>query len=193
MRIHPFKKGFRALGIAESFRKGLSDKSVLAGVVMRKDLIIDGFSFSRPTLEGDDATECVLEIYRKLRRKDINVIMMSGAVISLYNIIDLQAIHEATDIPLLCLSYRESRGLEGPIKRHFKEGWEKKLEMYKKLGKREGITLKTGKKVYIRRFGLKGEEAKEVIDAFLLQGRYPEPIRVASLLAWSILRGFINP
>ena len=40
------KKAIRALGIAESFRK--EDRySTLAGVVMRSDLIIDGFVFGR--------------------------------------------------------------------------------------------------------------------------------------------------
>jgi len=192
MRAHPFKKGLRALGIAESFNRRLGRKSVLAGVVMRKDLIVDGFSFSRPELEGDDATDRVLELYERLGRKDVNVIMISGAVISLYNIIDLEKVYEETKVPLISLSYRESRGLEDAIKRHFPDRWERKLEMYNKLGKREEVILKTGKKVFIRRYGLTKKEAKAVINSFLLQGRYPEPIRVAGLLAWSILRYLVG-
>jgi hypothetical protein len=35
--MNPFKKGFRALGVAESFVRSYP-KSVLAGVVMRRDL-----------------------------------------------------------------------------------------------------------------------------------------------------------
>lgn len=187
MKVHPFKKGIRVLGIAESFRRGM-DRSVLAGVVMRKDLIVDGIAFSRPKLEGDDATEKVLELYERLERKDVNVVMVSGAVISLYNIIDLERVYESVNVPLISLSYRESKGLEGVIKKRFPDSWERKVEMYRKLGRRESIYLKTGKKIFIRRFGLEKEEAKEVIEAFLLQGRYPEPIRVAGLMARAVLR-----
>ncbi|MEM0259499.1 MAG: DUF99 family protein, partial [Thermoproteota archaeon] len=43
------KKAIRVLGIAESFRE-TSKKSILAGVVMRGDFLIDGFSFSFVTL-----------------------------------------------------------------------------------------------------------------------------------------------
>ena len=39
--LHLEKKGLRGLAIAESFRQN-STKSVLAGVVMRRDFIIDG-------------------------------------------------------------------------------------------------------------------------------------------------------
>ena len=49
------KKGLRALGIAESFSG--RGHSILAGIVMRKDLKIDGFAFSRVTMGGMDATD----------------------------------------------------------------------------------------------------------------------------------------
>ena len=52
---------------------------------MRSDLIIDGFVFGSATLEGDDATDSILDMYRRLNRNDINVIIICGAVISLYN------------------------------------------------------------------------------------------------------------
>ena len=44
MRFHAEKRGIRALGIAESFRK-TSAYSTLAGIVMRRDLEIDGMVF----------------------------------------------------------------------------------------------------------------------------------------------------
>ena len=41
-RLHLEKKGIRGLAIAESFRHD-SQKSVLAGVIISSDLVIDGF------------------------------------------------------------------------------------------------------------------------------------------------------
>ena len=55
------KSGVRVLGIAESFVQG-AKKSVLAGVVMRRDLIIDGAAFGYSTIGGMDATGTILEI-----------------------------------------------------------------------------------------------------------------------------------
>ena len=54
--LHLEKKGLRGLAIAESFHQN-SKKSILSGLVMRRDFVIDGFVFGETTLDGDDATE----------------------------------------------------------------------------------------------------------------------------------------
>ena len=88
-KLHLEKKGLRGLVIAESFKQN-SKKSILAGVVMRRDFLIDGFVFGKATLEGDDATETILSMYKKLNRPDISYLLISGIIISMYNIIDLK-------------------------------------------------------------------------------------------------------
>ena len=77
--LHLEKKGLRGLAIAESFREG-SKMSNLAGVVMRRDLVIDGFVFGKTTIEGDDATDVIVSMYERLNRQDISFILLSGLV-----------------------------------------------------------------------------------------------------------------
>ena len=60
--LHLEKKGLLGLAIAESFTLQ-SKKSVLAGVVMRRDFVIDGFVFGKATLEGNDATDEILRMF----------------------------------------------------------------------------------------------------------------------------------
>ena len=55
---------------------------------MRRDLIIDGMAYGTATIEGDDATNSIISMYRSLARDDINCILLDGLVISMYNIID---------------------------------------------------------------------------------------------------------
>ena len=55
-RLHLEKKGIRGLAIAESFRQD-SEKSVLAGVIVSNDLVVDGFVLGNATIKGDDATD----------------------------------------------------------------------------------------------------------------------------------------
>jgi len=188
-RTHPFKKGIRVLGIAESFVPKADRESLLAGVVMRKDLVVDGFAFARAKVGGDDATAKIVSLYRSLGRNDVNAVMLSGAVISFYNIVDLDRVHRETGLPLVCLTYRESSGLEDNIRRHFPKSHSRKLARYRKLGKRASVELKTGKKVFVRALGLEGSDLKELLDAFSLEGKYPEPVRVAGLLAAAVRTG----
>jgi len=186
--LHVYKKGFRALGISESFVKGVSKESILAGVVMRADMKIDGFTFSRVTVGGTDATEKILEMYKRLRRDDINLLLLNGCVISWYNVIDLHRVAEETGLPLICVTYNESAGLERYFRELFPEDWEQRVEIYRKNKGRVPVKLFTGHIVYIRYIGMKIEEAREVLNRFTFEGAIPEPLRISRLLARSIVK-----
>ena len=183
MVIHTGKKAIRALGIAESFAPS-ARRSTLAGVVIRTDLILDGFVFGNATVGGSDATEAVLKMCKKLGREDINLLILSGCVISRYNIIDVDEVSKRTGLPVVCLTYNESRGIVGSIRRNFPDP-EEKLLQYRRLGGRSPVRLKTGYTVYVRCSNLTIPEAKRALDAFTLQGVVPEPVRLAKLLARS--------
>nr|BAJ49694.1 conserved hypothetical protein [Candidatus Caldarchaeum subterraneum] len=187
-RVRVGKKGIRALGVAESFRKRLGSRAVLAGVVMRSDLLVDGFVFGACTVGGMDSTEAVLEMWQRLGRMDINVVLLSGSVISWFNVVDLNKLHQTIGTPLICLSYRDSRGLEEVFRRRFPSDWEQRLSVHLRNGERSDVVLKTGYKVYVRCFGLLPTDAKTVLDKFTVDGRFPEPVRLAKLLA----RGALN-
>jgi len=192
MRVKASKKAIRALGVAESFRKG-SAKAFLAGVVMRSDFIIDGFAINRTTISGDDATDSVIALFSSLGRQDINLVMIGGAVISMYNIVDVNRVFEKTGKPVLAVTYRPSEGIEEAIKKHFPGNWESKLEAYRRLGPRREVTLKNGFKVFVRSAGIDDYDSKLVLNKFTVFGRIPEPIRVARLIARCLAhRGSLN-
>jgi len=184
MPLHMNKPGIRALGVAESFSPG-QKFSILAGVVMRRDLVVDGVAFGRTSVGGDDATRAIAALFRKFDRNDINLLIVSGAILSLYNIVDVDSLQERVKVPVVCLTYKETAGIEDSIRRHFPGKAEAKLVAYRKLGPRRRLKLKTGRSVYARVAGTDMTEAKKILDVFTLQGSVPEPVRVARLIARS--------
>jgi uncharacterized protein len=185
-RIHSEKKGVRVFAIAESFRKN-TQRSVLAGVVMRRDLVVDGVAFGTATIGGDDATDSIVSMHKSLDRDDVNCIMLDGLVISMYNIIDGEKVSAMAGLPVIAVTFEDSPGLDDVIKHHFPDHWQHKLAQYQKLGRRERVTLKTGKCLYIRCWGLGTKHAVSMLNAFTLQGALPEPVKVAKLAARSAL------
>jgi endonuclease V-like protein UPF0215 family len=183
------KKGIRILGVAESFTK-TSICSTLGGIVMRRDLVIDGIVFGNTTIEGNDATQNILSMYESLRRNDINCIMLECLAISLYNIIDGKELEENTKVPVLAITFKESEGLENAIKHHFSNDSEMILEQYSKLGQRDKILLWTGKNLFIRYWGISLKEASTIVNFFTLQGSIPEPIRIAKLAARASIKRY---
>ena len=150
---------------------------------MRSDFVVDGVALGRTAVGGDDATASIASLLRGLKRNDVNLVMVSGAILSLYNIVDVDLLSKKTRLPVICLTYKETAGIEGSIRRHFPEGAEEKLAAYRRLGERVGVRLKTGHRVYVRTAGLDPRETRGVLDTFTLQGSIPEPVRVAKLLA----------
>lgn len=185
--LHLEKKGLRGLAIAESFRQD-SNKSILSGVVMRRDFVIDGFVFGSTTLDGDDSTESILKMYEDLKRPDISYVLISGLIISMYNIIDIKKIYESLKIPIIGVTYNESEGIEEAIKHHFPNSFESKIKNYQKLGPRKKIRLHTSSDVFIRKEGCEFSDVTHLLDELTLQGSFPEPLRVAQLLAKSLLQ-----
>lgn len=183
--MHPEKSGTRILGIAESFRG--SKRSILAGIVMRRDLRIDGAALETITVGGMDATDAIIRLYEALNRSDINLILISGAAIAWYNIINPEIISQTTDRPVIIITYEESDGLCDALRHHF-PGDAERFAAYKTLRERDPVHLHTGHTVYLRRAGISRITAEQIINQITLDGKVPEPVRVARLIARSVMR-----
>ena len=78
--------------------------------------------------------------------------------------------------------------IQDAIKHHFPKSYKSKLDQYSKLDSRKEITLHTSYNLYIRNEGCTVLEAKQLLDKLTLQGSFPEPLRIAQLLAKTLLR-----
>ena len=183
--MHISKKGIRALGVAESYSG--REQSEICGVAMRKDLRIDGVGFGTVTVGGTDATDSVLSLVKKLKRSDINLLLIGGCVISWYNIIDPSILYKELDLPVICVTYEASEGLLEDIEHHF-PGDSDRMDLYIRLGERLPVKLKTGRTIYIRSWGVSDADAAKICDDFTFDGKIPEPVRVARLSARAFMR-----
>ncbi|MCV0391895.1 MAG: DUF99 family protein [Nitrosopumilus sp.] len=185
--LHLEKKGLRGLVIAESFKEN-SKKSIFSGVVMRRDFLIDGFVFGSSTLEGDDATDVILKMFYDLKRSDISYVLISGLIVSMYNVINIKKLADTLQLPIIGISFNDSHGLEDAIKHHFPNSYESKIIAYRNLGKREKILLDNSHLLYVRKEGCTLNEVKHLLNNLTLYGSIPEPIRVSKLLAKTLLQ-----
>jgi len=177
------KSGVRALGVAESFRE---DRSTLAGVVCRADRSVDGFVFGQCTVGGCDATATVIEMVERLDRPDISYVLIAGIAPAWFNMLDLPAIAEAADRPVLSISFEESSGLGSALRDEFDGGeLAARLETYRAQPERHAVDV-DGETVYVRAVGCPLAEAEQAVRAFTPEGGRPEPLRVARQAARAV-------
>lgn len=190
MRLHLGKKGLRVLGVAESFVREKSDRAALAGVVMRTDGVIDGFSLGSCRVGGMDSTENIIRMFRDLGREDINALMLNGCVISWFNVVDLNVLHESIGLPTTCVTYDVSEGLKKYFEEYFPHDWERRYSVYQRNGARTRVKLRTGYPIFLRCFGMEVEEGLGLVNRFTVHGKIPEPIRLSKSLAHCFFRTF---
>ena len=186
-KLHLEKNGIRGLSISESF-ENQDEYSILAGVVMSNEFLIDGFIFENATLRGDDITEKILTMHEKLNRDDISYLLLPGTILSMYNIVDIDKIFEHLQIPIIAVNSKDSLGLHDTLKHHFPNNFENKIKQYEKLGPRQTIQLDSKNVIHLRMRGCTIENCKTLLDKITLQGYIPEPLRVSQTLAKTLLK-----
>jgi len=185
------KPGVRAVGIAESYTPG-AEESTLAAAVVRADRVLDGVAYGRCTVGGLDATASSIELLERLDRPDARVCLLGAVAPAWYNLVDIEAIAEATGIPVIAVTFESSDGLEDGLGDAF-SGTEltARLDRYRTLPPRRAIELEAGpdtdrresETVYVRTAGLERADADRYVRAFTPVGGRPEPLRLARLLA----------
>ena len=208
------KPGARGLFVAESFGGtggapggAGTGASTLAGVVMRRDLVIDGFVLGSATIGGADAAERIASMHARLGRRDVGLVAVSGAVISSYNAVDLPLLRERAGVPAVAVSYGEPAGGGGgtgagcggalagrlaAVGPSGKKG-ESRAAVFSRLGPRARIRLRTSHDLFVRCAGCSPAQAGRLLDSMTVQGSMPEPFRIARLLARAACRPFARP
>ena len=186
------KPGARGLFVAESLARAgaaaAGRTSTLAGVVMRRDLVIDGFVLGSATVGGTDAAEKIASMHARLGRDDVGLVAVSGAVVSSYNVVDLELIRGRTGAPAVAVSYAEPAGGGEALEERLAAigsgaGEEARAAVLSRQGPRTRIRLRTSHDLFVRCVGCAPEDAGRLLDSMTVQGSVPEPFRIARLLA----------
>ncbi|MEM1598123.1 MAG: DUF99 family protein [Pyrobaculum sp.] len=170
------------MALAESFR--LEDGfSVFAGVVARRDGVLEDVAFALATVGGVDATEAAASIIQRLLKPDVSIIMLDGCLVSFYNWVDGEELWRRFETPVACYVFEEPEGrAEEAVKKLFND-WESRVAAIKKLGPPTPYYTRGGYKIYVRAWGIDPIDAGKAAEAATKFGRMPEPIRMAQLIA----------
>ncbi|MFC7097792.1 DUF99 family protein [Halobaculum marinum] len=192
--------GSRALGVAVSASDGDDGPAhaTVAGAVVRADRVVDGLSFSTCSVGGTDATAAMIDCWERLAREDVRHLLVAGVAPAWFNVVDLAAVHEATDRPVVAVAFEASDGLEPHLRAHFDgAALDARLATYRSLPDRHPVVLNPDDgegeagddggaepDLCVRAVGVDDAEARRVVRAHTPEGRRrPEPLRVAKLAA----------
>ena len=162
----------------------------------RGRVLVVAVAFSGPRLEGvlsthvrrdgADATRALAERIGTSRfAAHTRLVMLQGIALAGFNVVDIHALHEALGIPVLVMARRRPRldALRAALLDHVRGG-ARKWALIEKAGSMEAAAG-----VMVQRAGLSLAEAAAVVERFAVNGRVPEPLRVAHLVAGGVTTG----
>ncbi|MFC7043507.1 DUF99 family protein [Halonotius sp. GCM10025705] len=175
------KPGSRAVGIAASDGP---EYTQLCGAVVRADRVVEDFVFARCTTGGSDATAACRDLLDRLDRPDAQWVLLAGVAPAWFNLISLDDVHAAADRPVIAVSFKDSDGLDDPLRAHFSgEALRRRLATYRELPPREPVAL-DDTELWVRTVGIDTADAADVLRAFAPDdNERPEPLRVAQRAA----------
>ncbi len=180
------KKEIRIMGIDDSpFDKFNDRKVLLVGTVYRGGDLMDGLVSTYAEVDGDDATDKIIELFRKTKHKpQLQIIMLKGIAVGGFNVVDIKKLNEKTKLPVVVVMKNkpDMEKIREALK-NIKNGG-KKAEMIGKAGE-----IKKVKHLYVQSAGISGRDLTGLIGITCTHGKIPEPIRVAHLIASGIVLG----
>lgn len=183
------KKQPRAIAFDDgkfTFRKG---RVALAGVIVRLPSYVEGAIVTDCEIDGTDSTQQVIASVLSSRlREQLRVIMLDGIACGGFNVYDLEKVHEGTGIPVISVTRSKPNldEMEDALRKHF-EDWKERLRLVTMY--RPRLVTGSGFTLYSKSIGLSEEEEVDMLQASIVRGNYPEPLRLAHIFAGAITSG----
>ncbi|NJE29953.1 DUF99 family protein [Thermococcus sp. 18S1] len=189
--IRKVKPQIRVVGFDDgtfSFSSKLQrEKTILIGVVMKGSQEVVGVLSRWITVDGNDATEAMIDAIGSSRFKDLRLILLKGITYAGFNVVDLERLHGETGLPVIVVVRKrpDIGAMEAALRKHFPDA-EERLRLLKKA---PPLVEMIPEKLYFQAVGVDEKTAVEVIRATTRTGLTPEPLRLAHMIASAVITG----
>jgi hypothetical protein len=181
------KSEIRVLGVDDGkFVPHMEGSVVVVGVVFRGGCWLDGVMHTHVAVDGFDATEQLATmINNSPHSKQLRLVMLNGVTFAGFNIVDIKKLNFSTKLPVIALTQNKP-DLEAIRKAlaNLTES-EERWKLVLAAGEIHEL-ISRGKKVYVGLSGISLVDAQEIIELTSTRSSFPEPLRVAHLVASGI-------
>ncbi len=174
----------RVVGIDDGFFERGKDRRAPLVLTVMKSSVIEGFRFGWVTVDGDDATDSILDILPDTSQ--ISAVFLSGTIFGGTNVVDLEELYEAVKKPIVAVV--EDPPEEGKILKSLStHGTPSSVERYRRNPSMRPLETRRGI-LYVSFVGLTMGECKRLVEAYQFAGKLPEPLRISHLLGREVGR-----
>ena len=180
-------------GSFEAFQRGIASAIQYTSLCLTKlaGPVIQDIRLARITVDGIDVTGVLLN---KLAGWEYDVLILGGATFAGFNVVDVENVYKTTGKPVIVYSPKmpDMEATLGALRKHFSD-WEMRWSRYEALGELHELRIRDCPPVYFEVVGCSTEYAERVLLEQAINGRTPEAVRVADLIAKGVSPIFQGP
>ena len=94
------------MSVDDGFFSEFRGKVLVVGVVMRGYEIVENVVAGQVTVDGDDATEVLVDMVKSIPQK-LNAIFIDGTSLGGFNVVDLKQVYEETGVPTISITRKK--------------------------------------------------------------------------------------
>ncbi len=181
------KRHLRVIAIDDGPFQRRQRSAVVAAVGMTVPGSVDGILATRVRVDGTDATDRIVELLRRSPHlAGSRAILVDGISVAGFNVLDLDRISRALGRPVVSIT-RQSPDLSSirqAIRKYFPRDARRRIRLVERHPPAE--TLIGVHARWIAAVGANRAEARRLVERTTLVGAWPEPLRVARLVARAI-------
>jgi endonuclease V-like protein UPF0215 family len=180
-------------GSFEAFQRGIASAIQYTSLCLTMIVgpVIQDIRIGCITVDGLDVTETLLN---NLENWEYDVIILGGATFAGFNVIDVENVYKTTGKPVIVYSskYPDIEETLKALRKHFND-WEMRWSRYEALGELHQLVIGEYPPVYYEVVGESTSYAEKVLREQAINGRMPEALRVADLIAKGVSSVFRGP
>jgi endonuclease V-like protein UPF0215 family len=147
---------------------------------------LDGVLYGRVRRDGANSTRVMHDLVRGCRFfPQLQAVLLQGIAVAGFNVVDIHRLNQGLGLPVIVVS-RQRPDLDA-VRRALLErvpGGRSKWRLIERAGRPEPVAG-----VWVQQTGMQIEQTAELVARLALNGRIPEPLRTAHLIASALSPG----
>lgn len=147
---------------------------------------LDGVLIGRVRRDGANATRELIRLVGGSKfAGHVRLVLLQGVSLAGFNVVDAHELYRRLAVPVLIVVRKapDFAAIRRALRDHV-PGGERKWRLIERLGPMEPLAG-----VHVQRVGLTPAQAGRVLERLAVNGRIPEPLRTAHLIAGALTRG----
>jgi uncharacterized protein len=175
------------IGVDDAAFTRRAKRAFVVAVAMSLPDLVEGVELARVTVDGRDATETVGQLLRSSPfLRGARAVLVDGVAVAGFNLLDLATLSERLERPVISVTPKppEYDRIRAALRKYFPRDFAARWALVR--GPRLFGVPVGGRPLWVAAYGCRRTEAAAIVQRSVVNGRWPEPLRLAHLVGHAV-------